>query len=126
MDIHTHHHVLVSTIDLQLFMRLWREKQVEIISDFLVRRRENMQRFQHKPAFTPKFKMIKLRGVLRISFKDRRFKDADLKIVDADQFVQTSGHHHLPQDGHDSNSMTVALIDPHQLACLYKWHMYIY
>lgn len=56
VDIHTHHHVLVSTIDLQLFMRLWREKQVEILSEFLVFKRENMLRFQHKPAFTPEFK----------------------------------------------------------------------
>lgn len=36
VDGHAHHHVFVSAINLQLLMRLWREKQVEIISDFLV------------------------------------------------------------------------------------------
>lgn len=56
-------------------------------------------------------------------YKDRCFKDADLQVVDADQFVQTSGHHHLPQDGHDSDSMTVTLIDPHQLSCLQEAHL---
>lgn len=33
VDSHTHHHVFVSTIDLQLLMTLWREQQVEILSE---------------------------------------------------------------------------------------------
>lgn len=43
---------------------------------------------------------------------------ADLQIKHSHQFVQTSGHHHLPQDGHHSDGVTVALVDPHQISCL--------
>lgn len=49
VDGHAHHHVFVSAINLQLLMRLWREKQVEIISDFLVRIRENTRTSFHVP-----------------------------------------------------------------------------
>lgn len=50
--------------------------------------------------------------------KDRWCDDANLQVVDTDQFVQAGGHHHFPQDGHYCNSMTVALINPHKLTCL--------
>lgn len=52
--------------------------------------------------------------------KDRWCDDANLQVVDTDQFVQAGGHHHFPQDGHYCNSMTVALINPHKLTCLWQ------
>ncbi|KAF3845417.1 hypothetical protein F7725_008580 [Dissostichus mawsoni] len=43
---------------------------------------------------------------------------ADLQIVDSDQFVQTGGHHHLPEDGNHEHGLGVALQSSQQEAAL--------
>lgn len=71
--------------------------------------------------------MVK-KGVDKATFQHRRLVSggnnyrwsdgAHLQIEDSDQLVEAGGHHHLPHDGHHGDSVTVALIDPHQLSCL--------